>query len=127
MTTHAYSSSQAQKIIQYIKETYGDDLEFLWANSTSAIWRNPQNRKWYGVLQQVNPTKFNLPDGCPVETLGLTADPLTILDLIDNQKIFEAYHMNKKNWLTIILNDSLDLGVIYNLIDGSYKRVSKKR
>lgn len=126
MPAPIYSSLQAQKAIQYIKETYGDEPEFLWCNFTSAIWRNPQNHKWYGILQQVNPNKFGLPDGQLVETLSLTSDPLTVASLIDGQKIFEAYHMNKRNWFTIILDDSSDMDVIYELINGSYKRVSQK-
>ena len=33
--------------------------------------------------------------------------PETIDNLIDNEKFFEDYHMNKKHWLAICLNGSI--------------------
>ena len=32
-----------------------------------------------------------------------------------------AYHMNKKHWLTILLNGSVNDDEIYNLLDMSYE------
>ena len=37
--------------------------------------------------------------------------------------IYEAYHMNKKNWISILLNDSLDDELLFKLLDNSYRYV----
>ncbi len=49
-------------------------------------------------------------------------------DLVNNKSIFKAYHMNKKSWITIILDDSLKddeiikyIDISYNLVKGSDK------
>ena len=46
-----------------------------------------------------------------------------ILDIIDNQNIFPAYHMNKKHWISIVLDKNIKLETIKELIDISYSLV----
>jgi len=42
-------------------------------------------------------------------------------NFVDNDKIFQGYHMNKNNWITIKLDDSIETQKIFKLIDNSYK------
>ena len=42
------------------------------------------------------------------------------INIIDNENIFLGYHMNKKNWITIILDGRLETEKIKRLIDDSY-------
>ena len=51
--------------------------------------------------------------------------PVKITD-IDNKKIFKGYHMNKDNWITIKLDESVDIKNILTLIDNSYILSLKK-
>ena len=44
----------------------------------------------------------------------------SIQELIDNEKIYHGYHMNKKSWITIKLDNSVDKQKIFELIDNSY-------
>ena len=46
--------------------------------------------------------------------------------IVDNEKIFAGYHMNKKSWITICLDNSLETEEIINLLDNSYKLAGKK-
>ena len=46
-----------------------------------------------------------------------------ILEIIDNKNIFPAYHMNKKNWISIVLDKNIKLETIKELIDISYSLV----
>lgn len=46
-----------------------------------------------------------------------------ISDIIDNQNIFPAYHMNKKHWISIVLDKNIKLETIKELIDISYSLV----
>ena len=46
--------------------------------------------------------------------------------LVDYKKYFPAYHMNKKNWVTICLEGKVDLKEIYEKIDQSYILAKKK-
>ena len=39
--------------------------------------------------------------------------------------IYDAYHMNKKSWVSIILNDTVSDELIIKLIDNSYSLLNK--
>ena len=122
-----FQSSQAEKIIEYVKEKYHDELEYLWEKAPDcAIWRNKKNNKWYGLIMVISKEKLGLDSTEPVEIIDLRYAKEDSLKIIDNQKIFPGYHMNKKSWITIKLDDSVDLDEIYKLIDNSFQISSKK-
>lgn len=117
-----FKSKQAKEVISYIQEKYGDELEFLWEKSpNSAIWRNKQNNKWYGVLLTVSASKLGMETDKKVEIIDLRYQKEKIEALVDNKKVFAGYHMNKRNWITIKLDKSLETTKILKLIDNSYQ------
>lgn len=117
-----FKSKQAKEIIKYIRQKYSDELEFLWEKfDDNAIWRNKQNNKWYAALLIIPENKLGLKSDNLVEIIDLRYEKDKIESIIDNEKIFPGYHMNKNSWITIELNNSLDTKEICNLIDNSYK------
>lgn len=108
-----------QKLIEYVRQTYGDELEFLWENfPTNAIWRRKDTEKWYGVLMNIPERKLKIDSDKNVDIVNLRGDAV---NLIDNEKYFPAWHMNKKSWLTIRLDNSVALEEIFKHLDESYK------
>jgi len=116
-----FKSTQAKDIIKYINQKYGDMLEYLWEKfDNNAIWRNKQNEKWYGILLTISKRKLGIEADEEAEIIDLRYQKDKIEEIIDNQKIFHGYHMNKKSWITIKLDNSVDTETIYKLIDNSY-------
>ena len=117
-----FKSKQTIAIINYVKAKYDNDLEFLWKRSPkNAIWRNQNNRKWYGAVLVISKNKLKIESNEMVEILDLRDQKNDIKNIIDNYKIFPGYHMNKDNWITIILDGRVELEEIYQLIDNSYQ------
>lgn len=117
----AFKSNQAKEVIEYIEKRYGDKLEFLWEKfDDNAIWRNKQNKKWYGVLLIIHEKKLGLKSDSKIEVIDLRYQKEKIENIVDNKKVFPGYHMNKKSWITIKLDNSLDTKTICDLIDNSY-------
>lgn len=117
-----FKSKQTIAIINYVKAKYDNDLEFLWKRSPkNAIWRNQNNRKWYGAVLVISKDKLKIEPNEMVEILDLRYQKNDIKNIIDNYKIFPGYHMNKDNWITIILDGRVELEEIYQLIDNSYQ------
>ena len=109
-------------IINYVKNKYGDELEFLWEKSPkTAVVRRKSSKKWYAVILTISKRKFNLDSDEAVEIINLHNSQEEIEKLIDNKKYFPAYHMNKKHWCTICLDGTVELKEIYKLIDISYE------
>lgn len=121
-TPDVFKSKQAEYVIKYIKEKYNDNLEFLWEKfPNDAIWRNKDNNKWYGVLMVLSENKLGIDSNKIIDIIDLRYQKENIKELIDNKKIFGGYHMNKNNWITIKLDESVDIKEIYKLIDNSYE------
>lgn len=121
-----FQSRQALAITKYIQNKYQRDLEYLWEKYDAAIWRNSDNQKWFGLLMVVSALKLGFKNDERCEIINLRYPSVKMPEIINNQNILPGYHMNKKNWLTIILDDSLADEKIFALIDLSYKLVAKK-
>ena len=122
-----FKSKQANQIITYISKKYGDKLEFLWEKfPNNAIWRRKDNKKWYAALLTVSKEKLGLNSNELVEIIDLRMTLEDIERKVDKKKIFYGYHMNKKSWITIILDESCPLEYICELIDESYGLAGKK-
>ena len=122
---NVFKSVQAKKVIKYVNEKYNDDLEYLWEKfPNNAIFRNKNNNKWYVLLLVLPESKLKLESDKIIDVLNLRYDKNE--NIINNQNIFEGYHMNKKNWITIKLDGSVNLNKIYKLIDNSYNISLKK-
>ena len=117
----AFKSKQSKEVIQYIKQKYDDKLEFLWEKfDDNAIWRNKQNNKWYGVLLTLLESKLGIESDKVVEVIDLRYQKEEIENILKEPNIFPGYHMNKKSWITIKLDETIDTKKIYSLIDNSY-------
>ena len=115
---------QSNRITKYIKDKYNNDPEFLWDKyDGSGVFRNSNSGKWYGIIMNVDISKLDKGSG-EIEVLNVKIDENKIPELIKKKGYYEAYHMNKKYWISIILNDTLSDKNIISLIDESYKLVS---
>ena len=60
-----------------------------------------------------------------IEVINVKINPNDKDNLLKIEGIYEAYHMNKKSWISIVLDDTLSDDLISELIDNSYKLVTK--
>ena len=117
-----FKTDYTKEVVDYVKNKYGDKLEFLWEKSPkTAVVRRKNSNKWYAVILTLSKRKLNLDSDKLVEVINLHNSPEEIEKLIDNKKYFPAYHMNKKHWCTICLDGTVELEKIYRLIDISYE------
>ncbi len=120
--SNVFKYEQTKQVIEYIRTKYGDELEFLWEKyDNNAIWRNKENQKWYGVLLTIPESKLGIDSDRIVEIIVLRFAKEEISGIIDDVVIFPGYHMNKKSWITIKLDDSLKIEKIFKFIDNSYE------
>ena len=55
-----------------------------------------------------------------VDVINIKLDNEKIEKLLNNKGFYPAYHMNKKNWLSIILDNTLEDDYVMELIDDSF-------
>ena len=118
--------NQSNQISNYIKEKYNVSPEYLWESDPGfGVFRNKNTNKWFGIIMNISKNKIVGNDNKEVEVISLMLHDKTNY-YINNETIFLAYHMNKKNWVSIILDESLANDIIFNLIDISYNNSNKK-
>ena len=116
------------KILNYAKTTYQTEPEYLFAKSPdTAVLRNPENEKWYGVIMQISREKLGLKEKETVWIIDLKCDPLFIGSLLEMDGYYPAYHMNKNHWITILLDGTVEEKQILELLDLSYHLTEKRK
>lgn len=119
--TAIFKSGQTIDLIQYAREKYGTEPEFLWEKfSDNAVLRRKDTEKWFAVLLTVSRRKLGMHSDEIVEIVDLRAQPENIAALVDGKKIFPGWHMNKMHWFTIILDGSVSFEKICKKIDESW-------
>lgn len=123
-----FKSEQAKAVIAYMKDTYGDEPEYLWQRfPDNAVVRRKDNKKWYAAILTVSRRKLGLDSEDTAEILDVRIDPEEMAATVDNYKYFPGYHMNKKHWITICLDGTVPVEEIYGRIDNSYMLALKTR
>ncbi|MCH5157517.1 MAG: MmcQ/YjbR family DNA-binding protein [Clostridiales bacterium] len=105
---------------------YGDEPEYLWNDlPDAAVIRRKDTQKWYVLLMTVLPKRLGLSGDEPIEIVDLRFNPDELPSKIDGERYFAGYHMNKKHWITILLDGSVPLAEILDYVDKSYLLAKK--
>ncbi len=113
-------------IFDYVKKQYGTIPEYLWSNSPDNVVLRHKNGKWYAVIMNVKKSKIGLDGSDAVDVLDVKCDPEMISMLIQTYGFLPGYHMNKKNWITLLLDGSVTESKILDFLDMSYELIDNK-
>ena len=113
---------KCQKIIQYVYEKYNDELEYPWGEGKAAVFRRKDTHKWYGLLMGISKRKLGLDSDEEVEVMNLKGNPEEVIDYIH---YFPAYHMSKKNWYSVMIDETINYEELFQKINKSYELVGK--
>ncbi len=120
-----FISNQANRITNYIQEKYHDKPEFLWEKFKDyGVFRNKDNKKWYGIIMNIDKSKIDSGSG-EIEILNIKLEEKKVSKLIKQKGFYKAYHMNKKDWISITLDDTIPDKEIITLLDESYNIIKE--
>ena len=91
------------EIIDYCNNKYGENHVNPFKKHPDILAFVNEKNKWYALFLDVDYSKLN--------------------KNTDIKNIFPAYHMNKKHWISIVLDKNIKLETIKELIDISYSLV----
>lgn len=121
-----FTFEQTNRITNAINEKYDALPEFLWATSPNhGVFRNVRNNKWFGIIMNIDKSKIISEETGEIEVLNLKLDD-DVPKCLEIKGIYPAYHMNKKSWISIILDNTLPDKEILDLVDISYKNSNAK-
>lgn len=130
MTNSTYHP-QTTRIIEHIVSEYGLAPEYLWPEQspTFCVFRHRDTKKWFALIMTVPGNRIGLDTSEITDIIDLKFDKGQALDFVEANRakgILPAYHMNKSNWITAILDGTQPDANIFQLIDQSYKLAGGK-
>ncbi|MBE6504173.1 MAG: hypothetical protein E7Z73_00315 [Methanobrevibacter millerae] len=121
--SNVFKFSQTKRLMDRIEKRYNTELEFLWEKfPKDAIYRNKTNNKWFALLVVLDKSKIGLEGEEEIEIAVIKHD--NVSNIIDGESILEGYHMNKKYWITLPLDDRISDEKLFELVDNSYNLIS---
>ena len=111
-------STLKERILQYAQVHLGAEPDHLWAKFPRyAVLRHSENAKWFAVFLEVPGTRLGLERPESVDILDVKCGPLLAGSLLGIPGILPAYHMNKSNWVNLLLDGSLPEEEIIRLLE----------
>lgn len=116
---------QTKRIMALVQEKYGNQLEYPWEKSPdTAVLRHEDNQKWYAILMRIPWDRLDKGRDGLVEAVNLKHDQ--VADLLSQNGIYPAFHMNKRYWISLPLDDTLTDEKVLELFERSWFLTSKK-
>jgi len=109
-------------VFAYVKKKYKAEPEYLWRSYPDyAVFRHAENRKWFGIVMNVAESVLNINGGGRVDILNVKVDDPILLDLLLRQPgYFPGWHMNRRNWISILLDGTVTFEEICGMIDAGF-------
>lgn len=112
------------QLIDYIQGAFDAEPEYLWKRwENYAVFRHTDNRKWFALVMDVPSEKLGIEGEEAIDIVNVKADPDLIDELLRSERGFlPAYHMNKRSWVSILLDGSVSLEKIETLVAESFEK-----
>lgn len=107
-----------EKLLAYAHARYGTSAEYLWEKHPSyGVLRNAKG-KWYAMFMRIPKRRLLIDEEGECEVVNLKT---AAQELVDHQRIFPAYHMNKKHWISVRLDARWESGELEMLLENSHQ------
>lgn len=115
-----------EELFSWCRQQYGTEPDYPWADR-NAVLRHRDTGKWYGAVLEVRRDRLGMQGEELVDVLNVKGDTVLIGSLRMQPGFLPAYHMNKENWISILLDGTAPEEQMKNLIEMSYQMTDKKR
>ena len=116
-----------EELEAYILNHYSAQPDYPWADTPlAAVFRHAGNRKWFALLMEVPRDKLGLLGTEKLDIVNFKCDPILIASLRGEAGIFPAYHMNKEQWISILLDNAVSEEQTKELLQFSFELTRKK-
>ena len=120
------NSNMKLRLMEYCERKFGTEPEAPWEDSPDAYtFKTAKRNKWYALFMTIPYKSLGLVAKGALDVVNIKLPPEKVLGLIDRVHFYPAYHMNKKHWITIVLNKEVDEPLVQQLLDESYGLVEK--
>lgn len=124
--------------IKFVTENFGGiTADRPWESEPSyTVLRHSDNRKWFALVFDASTEQLlrlkddNLvckyANGERIDVVNLKVEPDMIEDVVQLPGVLPAFHMNRRHWITVLLDGSVELNILAPLVEMSYNLTMKK-
>lgn len=128
MTEQYKNGATRDTVYEYVEKEYGSMPEHLWTIfPLYLVFRRADNKKWYAIIMDIPKNKLGFDDTERVDILDIKCSPFDRDKLLGQNGFLPAYHLSRKNWITVLLDGSVDTDTVNKLIDESYILAKSKQ
>ena len=114
------------QLMDYCSQRFGTVPDAPWPETPENFtFKTARRNKWYALFMTIPYKSLGLAKAGKVDVLNIKLPPAKIEQLVDRQHFYPAYHMNKKHWLTVLLQKDADISLVQELLAESYQLVEK--
>lgn len=119
-TVQPFHFPQTNRIVAAIKQQYGIEPELKSKRfGSNAIFRNPQTKKWFGLL--MNAKRSNIVGDSTKKVEYLNLNFKSVADQYQQPGIYHPYQKNNRHWIVVLMDDSLSDEAVMELVKISYQ------
>ena len=114
-----------QQFLEYCLNTYGASPDYPFDEDfETAVLRHVDNCKWYAIVMRVSRSKFGFDSDEVIDVVNLKLPTEMFGSFGATDGVYPAYHMNKLNWISVLLPDAPD-DVVQFLVNVSFEATKK--
>ena len=115
-----FSIARADHIAKLIDEKYQVKPQFIFKDLKDCAVFYKNERKWFAVLMEVDGRVFDIDKRVAIINVKLDDE---VEEYLKYEGIYKAYHMNKKKWVSIMIDERVSDDLLLKLVDKSYNLV----
>lgn len=113
--------SSRKTVLSYVVKAFDIQPDYPWRKFPKyAVLRHGGSEKWFGIVMNVPKEKLGLAGEEEVDILDVKCHPDKVGSLRQMVGIVPGYHMNKEHWISVVLDGSVVIEHIHELIQDSY-------
>jgi len=130
-----FLNPQTNRLAHYLQATYGDIYDHPFEKYPKfSSYRYPLNHKWYALIMTVARGKLDLGDETwskealeqKIEIINIKVNPKDLPRLLEIRGIYPSYHMSKKSWVSLVLDETVSDDLLFSLVENSRVLVAGK-
>lgn len=123
-----FSSPQANRLTNFLTQEFSDQADHPFEKYPDYLSYRIAG-KWYALLFPLKGGKLGLDSekaGQIYDVVNLKVDPKDMEQLMKMEGIFPSYHMSKKSWISLVLDETLPDETVFKLAARSRSLVAPK-
>lgn len=122
------TGSLRQEILEFAAASYRAEPDYPWIFLPGyAVLRHSDTRKWYALIMDVPRERLGLSGNGSIDILNIKCDPVLSGSLRMKKGFLPAYHMHRENWITILLDGTVEKENIFPLLEMSFDLTASRQ